>query len=693
MLDTASIDRVRNIGIMAHIDAGKTTTTERVLFYSGVTERMGEVHDGASVMDWMEQEQERGISITSAATTFGWRDHTVNLIDTPGHVDFTVEVERSLRVLDGAIAVFCAVRGVESQSETVWRQADRYCVPRVAFINKCDRVGADPQAVVSEIQNRLRAHPILLQIPHQLEEDFNGVIDLVRMTSRSTDDRSLGVLFEDGDIPSEPRELREEAELARELMLERLAEVDERIMEKFVAEETPTTDEIIAALRRVTLSRRAVPVLIGAALRNKGVHALLDAVVDFLPSPSEVGPVVGEHPDTGAPQQRTPEDDELSALAFKLMTTRLGHLTYLRVYSGTLSTGDRVFNATKQKYDRVHRLLRMHANRSEDVRSVSAGGICAALGLRTATTGDTLCDAGEPIVLERMLFPEPVIGVTIEPADEAEASKLNAALRTLAAEDPSFQVKTDPQSQQTVVSGMGELHLEILMDRLRREFQVDARMGVPEVAYRETFRTKAESDERFVRDIAGHGQFAHVKLALAPGPRGSGNVIHSEDSPGIPNEYLPAVREGIHEALDRGILAGYPVTDLEIRVLGGSSHPVDSSPGAFKVAGIMAFQAAARRSDPMLLEPLMGVEVVTPDPFVGDVMGDLNARRGKITGIETLPGVQVIAGQVPMASMFGYATDLRSRTQGRATYTMQFLEYTDVPAGIRNNIVAKVKGA
>jgi elongation factor G len=687
------IEQVRNIGIMAHIDAGKTTTTERILFYTGVSHRLGEVHDGAAVMDWMAQEQERGITITSAATTFSWRDHQVNLIDTPGHVDFTIEVERSLRVLDGVVAVFCAVGGVEPQSETVWRQADRYQVPRIAFVNKCDRVGADPDRVVEQMRDRLRATPLVVHLPHVLEDEFNGIVDLLRMRSRIWDEASQGVTFEDVEIPAE---LRDAAELAREALIEGLAEVDDEVMEAFLAGRALSEEELRAGLRRATLGLKAVPVLVGSAFRNKGVHLLLDAIVDYLPSPLDVPPIHGLDPKTGAEVTRPVADDApVAALAFKIMTDPYaGQLTYFRVYSGAVRTGDQLLNATKGKLERIGRLMRMHANKREEVKEMTAGSIGAAVGLRTATTGDTLCDAAAPIVLESIDFPDPVIGVAIEPATQEDQEKLGIALGKLAAEDPSFRVHTDPDSSQTIISGMGELHLEILVDRLHREFKVQARVGTPQVAYRESVVRRAECDKRYVKQTGGRGQYGHVKLVVEPAGRGGGFVFENRITGGvIPKEFIPAVEKGSAEAAERGVLAGFPVVDVKVSLIDGSYHQVDSSELAFKVAGSMAFQEAVRKAGLTLLEPVMAVEVVTPEEFMGEVIGDLNARRGKITGIEPRHGVQVLAGLVPLATMFGYATDLRSRTQGRATYTMQFKHYAEVPTGIRDEVIARVKGA
>jgi len=680
---------------MAHIDAGKTTTTERILYYTGVSHRMGEVHDGAAVMDWMEQEQERGITITSAATTFGWRDHRINLIDTPGHVDFTVEVERSLRVLDGAVAVFCAVGGVEPQSETVWRQADRYAVPRVAFVNKCDRVGADPDAVVAQIRERLGCTPIPVQMAQTLEAGFNGIVDLIEMKLLSWDDVSLGISLDVAEIPAE---LRDEAELQREAMLEALAEVDDAVMERFLAEESVSPDEIRAALRRATLAMKAVPVLIGAAFKNKGIHPLLDAVVDYLPSPLDVPAVSGLHPDSGEVITRQASDDEpLVALAFKILSDPYGQLTYFRVYAGRLETGDNVLNATKGRRERIGRLLRMHANNREEVKEFLAGDIGAAVGLRNATTGDTLCDPAAPVALESIQFPEPVIGVAIEPLTTEDQDKLGAALGKLAAEDPSFRVHVDPDSNQTIISGMGELHLEILVDRLRREHKVGARVGPPQVAYRETIVKAVKAQKRFVKQTGGRGQYGHVVLEVAPAARGAGYVFENRITGGaIPKEFIPAVQKGVGEAMERGVLAGFPMVDVRVALVDGSFHTVDSSEMAFKVAGSMAFQDAAQDAGVVLLEPVMALEVVTPVEFLGEVIGDLNARRGqikKIAGNERGHGVQVVAGLVPLATMFGYVNDLRSRTQGRATYTMQFSHYEPVPGGIRDEVVARLKGA
>ncbi len=693
MTRAAAIEQTRNLGIMAHIDAGKTTTTERILYDAGATDRMGEVHEGSTVTDWMPEEQQRGISITAASTTFSWRGYQCNLVDTPGHVDFTVEVERSLRVLDGAVIVFCAVRGVESQSETVWRQADRYKVPRIAFINKCDREGADPGVVTSEMRQRLNANPIVLQIPMTVPDEdgfleFSGLVDLIRQRARIWDDFSPGARFRDTAVPAE---LSEEAAIARTELVETIAEVDDELMAKFLADADISASDIVAALRRATISLKAVPVLLGSALVNKGVHDLCDAIVDYLPSPADRGSVTGVTLD-GKPSNREIRDDQpTSAIAFKIMNDpQVGPLTYLRVYSGVVRSSDQLLNASKGKLEKVGRLVRMHANRRSEVKEIAAGDIGAAIGLRTATTGDTLCDPAAPILLDTLRFPDPVIGVAIEPATVEEHERLMRALDALAVEDPTFRVSTDPESQGTIVSGMGELHLEILMDRLAREFQVQARMGRPQVAYRETVTARSEVDRKLVREVGGRGQYGHVRLAVEPGPLGSGLVIANKaPADELPKEFLPAIRAGIQESAERGVLAGFPLVDAVATLLGGSHHQVDSSDGIFKVAAFQAFRDAAADSAPVLLEPVMSIEVVCPVDVVGDVIGDLSARRGKITGIETRSGVQVVAGQVPLASMFGYATDLRSRTQGRATYSMQFLHYAEMPSSISDGLVAQ----
>ncbi|HTJ43939.1 MAG TPA: elongation factor G [Kofleriaceae bacterium] len=682
----SSIAHVRNIGIAAHIDAGKTTTTERILFYSGVISRMGEVTEGTTVTDWMEQEQERGISITAAATTFAWREHVVNLIDTPGHVDFTIEVERSLRVLDGMIAVFDAVNGVEPQSETVWKQADRYGVPRLAFVNKCDRVGADPAAVARELKTRLGAHPVALQLPLGLGDDFAGVIDLVHMRARTWDDE-LGVTFVDAAIPDEHVDA---AKLAHAAMLEAIAEIDDTFMSRWIDGDFGER-EIVDAIRRATIAGRCVPVLCGAAFRNKGVHDLLDAVVDYLPSPADVPAVRGLDPKTNtATTRKASKDEPLAALAFKVATDDVGQLTYVRVYSGSLRTGDSVLNATKDKIESVGRLVRMHANHHEDIKEIAAGMIGAIVGGRTATTGDTLCDARAPIVFDKLYVPDPVISVAIEPASDADLARLQDALDKLAAEDPSFRVKVDPETGATLIAGMGELHLEILVDRLRREFHVDARVGRPQVAYRETITQRADAERTFERPGAAPAHFAQVKLVVEPTVRGKGYVFANDAAPSeIPARYVPAVKAGVSEAVERGVAYGFPMTDLEVRVVAGANHPVDSTDYGFKAAGSQAFRAAATAATPTVLEPVMALEVLTPDDSVGDVLGDLSARRGKITGIQARHGVQTVACFVPLSTMFGYATDLRSRTRGRATYSMEFKHYAEVPHGVRDELVAR----
>ena len=683
---TPASRQTRNIGIMAHIDAGKTTTTERILFYTGVISRLGEVDDGAAFTDWMEQEQERGISITAAATTFTWAGHLVNLIDTPGHVDFTMEVERCLRVLDGAIAVFSAVEGVQSQSETVWRQADRYGVPRLAFVNKCDREGADVEAVVREMRDRLGARPVLLQLPIDPGPDFSGVIDLVTMTARRWDDESLGVRFDDGPIPAE---LADAAAIARDQMLEAIALADDAFMTAFLDEDadviSPST--IKAALRRATLAGLAVPTLCGAAYRNQGVHNLLDAVVDFLPDPTG---------DATAP---------LTALVFKVMTDETRHqLTYVRVYSGRLAVGDSVLNATKGRLEQIGRLVRMHANHREDIAEITAGGIGAIVGAPPVSlmtggrsldwrhvtgTGDTLCDPTSPVVLDAMHVPEPVLGVTIEPATEADLSRLRDALDRLAVEDPSFRVTVDAESGATVIAGMGELHLEILVDRLRREFKVDAKVGRLQVAYRETVTQAARAEGRHVLAGGSPAHLGHVVLAVEPAARGAGYRFESQVSTSdVPVEYHPAVAEGVAEAVGKGVLAGFPMTDVTVALVGGSHHVVDSTSRGFKLAGTRAFRDAAASAAPTVLEPLMELEVRSPDEHIGDVLGDLLARRARVGGMHARPGVQVISASVPLAEMVGYATSLRSSSRGRATYSMQFKEYGEVPHAMRERLVS-----
>jgi elongation factor G len=676
------IERTRNIGIMAHIDAGKTTTTERILFYTGVSYKIGEVHDGTAVMDWMVQEQERGITITSAATTCFWRDCRVNIIDTPGHVDFTIEVERSLRVLDGAVAVFCAVGGVEPQSETVWRQADRYRVPRIAFVNKMDRIGADFERVVAQIRERLSGNPVVLQLPIGVEERFRGVVDLVRMRALVWADEALGAQFSEEPIPDE---LLEQAKEYREKLVEAACDADESLMAKYLAGNELSQDDLRAALRVGALAMKLVLVTCGTAFKNKGVQLLLDAVVDYLPSPTDVPPIKGINPNTEREVERRSADDEpFTALAFKIMTDPyVGALTFLRVYSGVLESGSYVFNSVKGKKERIGRLLKMHANKREDIKEVLAGDIAAAVGLRDTTTGDTLCSEDKPVILERMDFPDPVISIAIEPKTKADQEKLGSSLARLAAEDPSFRVSTDPETNQTIISGMGELHLEIIVDRLMREFKVDANVGKPQVAYKETIRKSAEHETKYVRQTGGRGQYGHVVLKVEPRDPGAGfEFVDGTKGGVIPREYIPAIEKGIRESLGSGVAAGYPIVDIKATVTFGSYHEVDSSEMAFKIAGSMAFKDAMSKAQPIILEPIMALEVVTPEDFMGDVISDISRRRGRIQGQEPRANTQVISAQAPLAEMFGYATDLRSRTQGRATFTMQFLHYEPVPKGV-----------
>ena len=692
MARTVSLEKTRNIGIMAHIDAGKTTTTERILYYTGINYKIGEVHEGTATMDWMVQEQERGITITSAATTCFWRDHRVNIIDTPGHVDFTIEVERSLRVLDGAVAVFCSVGGVEPQTETVWRQADKYGVPRLAFINKMDRLGADFFRVVKMIETRLGARPAVMQLPIGAEDKFAGIIDLITMKAVIWEDESLGAKFHEEEIPAD---LKEQAEEYREKLLEAAADAEEALMEKYLDGKPISEAELRAAIRKATLSLKIVPVVCGTAFRNKGVQPMLDAVVDFLPSPVDIPPVKGVVAGTDKPEERPARDDvPFSALAFKIMTDPfVGTLTFFRVYSGSISSGASIYNSTKTKRERVGRLLKMHANKREEIKDVYAGDIAAAVGLRTATTGDTLCDEDKPIVLESIDFPDPVISIAIEPKSKADQERLGLSLQKLATEDPSFRVRTDEETGQTIISGMGELHLEIIVDRLLREFSVGASVGKPQVAYRETVRKAVEQQGRFVRQTGGRGQYGDVWIKLEPQATGGGfEFVDAVKGGSIPREYIPAVEKGIREALDNGVLAGYPVVDVKVTLFDGSYHDVDSSEIAFKIAGSMAFKQAARKASPVLLEPIMSVEVVVPEDFMGDVIGDLSSRRGKVLGMDTRPAAQAIDARVPLAQMFGYATDVRSMTQGRATYTMQFSHYEPVPAAVAEGIIAKFDG-
>ena len=692
MARTVPLEKTRNIGIMAHIDAGKTTTTERILYYTGINYKIGEVHEGTATMDWMVQEQERGITITSAATTCHWRDHRVNIIDTPGHVDFTIEVERSLRVLDGAVAVFCSVGGVEPQTETVWRQADKYRVPRLAFVNKMDRLGADFFRVVKMIEDRLGARTVVMQLPIGAEDKFSGIVDLVTMKAVVWEDESLGAKFHEEPIPSE---LKAQAEEYREKLVEAAADCDENIMMKYLDGKEVTEAEIRSAIRSGTLSLKVVPILCGSAFRNKGVQPMLDAVVDYLPSPLDIPPVTGVEPGTTKPAERPAKDDApFSALAFKIMTDPfVGTLTFFRVYSGTLNSGASIYNSTKSKRERIGRLLKMHANKREEIKEVYAGDIAAAVGLKTATTGDTLCDENKPIVLESIDFPDPVISIAIEPKSKADQERLGLSLQKLATEDPSFKVRTDEETGQTIISGMGELHLEIIVDRLLREFNVGANVGKPQVAYKETVRKKIEQQGRFVRQTGGRGQYGDVWITLEPQQPGVGfEFVDAVKGGSIPREYIPAVEKGIKEATENGPLAGYPVVDVKATLFDGSYHDVDSSEIAFKIAGSMAFKEAARKANPVLLEPIMAVEVVVPEEFMGDVIGDISSRRGKVLGMDTRPAAQAIDARVPLAQMFGYATDLRSMTQGRATYTMQFSHYEPVPAAVAEGIMAKFDG-
>ncbi|ROR34821.1 elongation factor G [Inmirania thermothiophila] len=689
------IERYRNIGIMAHIDAGKTTTTERILYYTGRSHKIGEVHDGAATMDWMEQERERGITITSAATTCFWRgmsgqfpEHRINIIDTPGHVDFTIEVERSLRVLDGACAVFCAVGGVEPQSETVWRQANKYGVPRIAFVNKMDRAGANFQRVVQQIRERLGANPVPVQVPIGAEDGFVGVVDLVRMKAIIWDEETLGAKYHEEEIPAD---LAETAQAWRERLVEAAAEANEELMEKYLEGGELSEDEIRAGLRARTIANEVVPVLCGSAFKNKGVQPLLDAVLYYLPSPVDIPPVRGHREDGTEATREASDEAPFSALAFKIATDPyVGTLTFIRVYSGVLTSGDTVYNSVKGKRERIGRLLQMHANHRDEIKEVRAGDIAACVGLKDVTTGDTLCSPNDVIVLERMDFPEPVISVAVEPKTKADQEKLGIALGKLAQEDPSFRVRTDEESGQTIISGMGELHLEIIVDRLKREFGVEANVGAPQVAYRETIRRAVEQEGKFVRQTGGRGQYGHVWLRLEPLERGAGYVFENAIVGGVvPREYIPAVDKGVREAMENGVLAGYPVVDVKVTLYDGSYHEVDSSEMAFKIAGSMAFKEGVLKADPVLLEPIMKVEVVTPEDYMGDVMGDLNRRRGLIQGMEDAPAGKIVRAEVPLAEMFGYATVLRSMTQGRATYTMEFAKYAEAPANVAEAVIKK----
>ncbi len=686
------LERVRNIGIMAHIDAGKTTTTERVLFYTGVSHKIGEVHDGAATMDWMAQEQERGITITSAATTCSWQDHQINIIDTPGHVDFTIEVERSLRVLDGAVGVFCAVGGVEPQSETVWRQADKYHVPRIAFVNKMDRTGAEYFRVVDEIAERLGHNAVPLNLPIGAEENFKGVVDLIRMKAIVWNDESMGAEYSVEEIPAD---LKDQAEEYREKLLDSVLVYDDALMEKYLEGEEIPEDALKKCIRKATIAIEMIPVLCGTAFKNKGVQTLLDAVVDFMPAPVDVPAIKGHKVDSEEEDSRPSSDDApFAALAFKVMTDPfVGTLTFFRVYSGVLEAGSYVINSVKGKKERIGRILQMHANDRKEIKEVRAGDIAAAVGLKFTTTGDTLCDDAKQIVLERMEFPEPVISVAIEPKTKADQEKMGIALSKLAAEDPSFRVHTDEETGQTIIAGMGELHLEIIVDRMKREFKVEANVGKPQVAYRETIRKAVEAEGKFVRQSGGRGQFGHVWLKIEPQEAGAGFEFVDNITGGVvPREYIPAVGKGAEEALQNGVMAGFPMVDVKVTLYDGSYHDVDSSEMAFKIAASMGIKEGCAKASPVLLEPIMSVEVVTPEEYMGDIVGDLNRRRGKIMNMGDRSNSKVVDAEVPLSEMFGYSTTLRSASQGRATYTMQFDHYEEVPNNIAQEIVARVKG-
>ena len=691
------ISSYRNIGIIAHIDAGKTTTTERILFYTGISYKIGEVHDGAAVMDWMELEQERGITITSAATTCFWKgmanqydQHRINIIDTPGHVDFTIEVERSLRVLDGACAVFDAVGGVEPQSETVWRQANKYHVPRLAFVNKMDRAGADFLRVVEQIRERLGSNAVPIQLAIGAEENFKGVVDLIEMKAIYWNEEDLGTTFEEREIPDD---MQAECEKWREKLIEAAAESSEEIMEKYLEEGTLSEDDIRKGLRLRTLANEIVPTLCGSAFKNKGVQAVLDAVIDYMPSPTDVPAIQGilDNKEQTLSERKSSDDEPFAALAFKIATDPfVGTLTFFRVYSGVLNSGDTIYNPVKSKKERVGRILQMHSNSREEIKEVRAGDIAAAVGLKDVTTGETLCDLKNIITLERMEFPEPVISVAVEPKTKSDQEKMGVALQKLAQEDPSFRVHTDEESGQTIISGMGELHLDIIVDRMKREFSVEANVGAPQVSYRETIRSKVEQESKFIRQSGGRGQYGHVYLRIEPQKAGDGFEFVNEITGGVvPREYIPAVEKGVKEAMDNGVIAGYPVVDVKVSLYDGSYHDVDSSEMAFKIAGSMGFRDGVKQADPVLLEPIMKVEVVTPEDYMGDVVGDLNRRRGMVGGMEDGPAGKIIRSEVPLAEMFGYATDLRSATQGRATYSMEFDKYKEVPNNLSDAIVKK----
>ena len=687
------LNRIRNIGIAAHIDAGKTTTSERILFYTGVSHKIGEVHDGAATMDWMEQEKERGITITSAATTCFWKDHQINLIDTPGHVDFTIEVERSMRVLDGAVAVFCSVGGVQPQSETVWRQANKYGVPRIVFVNKMDRIGANFYNVESQIANRLKARPVPLVIPIGAEDTFKGVVDLIQMKAIVWNDESMGAKY---DIEEIPADLVEKANEYREKMVEFAAEQDEALMEKYLGGEELSTEEIKAAIKKGCLAMEIIPMLCGSSFKNKGVQTLLDAVIDYLPAPTEVADIRGVDAKDEEKEisVKSTDDGEFAGLAFKIMTDPfVGQLTFVRVYRGSLESGSYVLNSTKGKKERVGRLLKMHSNKREDIKEVYAGEICAFVGLKETLTGDTLCSEKEPVILERMEFPDPVISIAVEPKTKADQEKMALALAKLAEEDPSFRVHTDEESGQTIISGMGELHLEIIVDRLKREFKVEAEVGQPQVAFRETIRQSVEQECKYAKQSGGRGQYGHVFIRLEPQEPGKGYEFVNNISGGvIPKEYIPAVDKGIQEAMQNGVLAVYPVVDFKVTLYDGSYHDVDSSEMAFKIAGSMAFKDACRKAGAVLLEPMMKVEVEVPEEYMGDVIGDLNRRRGQINSMDDRMGLKIVNAFVPLAEMFGYSTDLRSATQGRGTYTMEFDHYGEVPSNISKEIMEKRNG-
>ncbi|EES88939.1 elongation factor G [Helicobacter canadensis] len=687
------LNRIRNIGIAAHIDAGKTTTSERILFYTGVSHKIGEVHDGAATMDWMEQEKERGITITSAATTCFWKDHQINLIDTPGHVDFTIEVERSMRVLDGAVAVFCSVGGVQPQSETVWRQANKYGVPRIVFVNKMDRIGANFYNVESQIATRLKARPVPLVIPIGAEDTFKGVVDLIQMKAIVWNDESMGAKY---DIEEIPADLVEKANEYREKMVEFAAEQDEALMEKYLGGEELSVEEIKAAIKKGCLAMEIIPMLCGSSFKNKGVQTLLDAVIDYLPAPTEVADIRGvdAKDEEKEVSVKSTDDGEFAGLAFKIMTDPfVGQLTFVRVYRGSLESGSYVLNSTKGKKERVGRLLKMHSNKREDIKEVYAGEICAFVGLKETLTGDTLCSEKEPVILERMEFPDPVISIAVEPKTKADQEKMALALAKLAEEDPSFRVHTDEESGQTIISGMGELHLEIIVDRLKREFKVEAEVGQPQVAFRETIRQSVEQECKYAKQSGGRGQYGHVFIRLEPQEPGKGYEFVNNISGGvIPKEYIPAVDKGIQEAMQNGVLAGYPVVDFKVTLYDGSYHDVDSSEMAFKIAGSMAFKDACRKAGAVLLEPMMKVEVEVPEEYMGDVIGDLNRRRGQINSMDDRMGLKIVNAFVPLAEMFGYSTDLRSATQGRGTYTMEFDHYGEVPSNISKEIMEKRNG-